>query len=48
MELLSPAKIQEGQILSKKPGWRMACKAVVGYGMKEGDMTLRVNPRQWD
>ncbi len=47
MELLSPAKIQEGQILSQKPGWRMACKAVVGYGMKEGELTLRVNPRQW-
>ena len=47
MELLSPMGQQEGQILSKKPRWRMACKAVVGYGMVEGDMTLQVNPRQW-
>ena len=48
MELLSPMKDQEGQILKKKPRWRMACKAVVGYGMTEGDMTIQVNPRQWD
>jgi ferredoxin len=47
MELLSPMKEQEGQILSKKPRWRMACKAVVGYGMAEGDLTIQVNPRQW-
>ena len=25
----------------------MACKAVVGWGMKEGEMTVKVNPRQW-
>lgn len=48
MELLSPMKEQEGQILRKKPRWRMACKAVVGYGMTEGDMTIQVNPRQWE
>lgn len=48
MELLSPMKEQEGQILKKKPRWRMACKAVVGYGMAEGDMTIQVNPRQWE
>lgn len=48
MELLSPMKDQESQILKKKPRWRMACKAVVGYGMTEGDMTIQVNPRQWD
>lgn len=48
MELLSPMKQQEGQILKEKPRWRMACKAVVGYGMAEGDMTIQVNPRQWD
>jgi ferredoxin len=48
MELLSPMKETEGQILKKKPRWRMACKAVVGHGMQEGDMTIQVNPRQWE
>ena len=48
MELLSPIKIQEKQILEKNPRWRMACKTVVGFGMKEGDMTIQVNPRQWN
>ena len=47
-ELLSPMSRQEEQILSSKPRWRMACKAVVGYGMQEGDMTLQVSPRQWE
>jgi len=48
MEMLSPMGQQEGQILKEKPRWRMACKAVVGYGMMEGDMTLQVSPRQWE
>jgi ferredoxin len=48
MDLLSPMKDQEGQILKKKPRWRMACKTVVGYGMTEGDLTIQVNPRQWE
>jgi len=47
-ELLSPMASSEAQILSKKPRWRMACKTVVGYGMTEGEMTLQVNPRQWE
>jgi len=47
-ELLSPMGKQEEQILSQKPRWRMACKAVVGYGMMEGEMTLQVSPRQWE
>eukprot|EP00571_Detonula_confervacea_P007941 CAMPEP_0172314544 /NCGR_PEP_ID=MMETSP1058-20130122/22808_1 /TAXON_ID=83371 /ORGANISM="Detonula confervacea, Strain CCMP 353" /LENGTH=329 /DNA_ID=CAMNT_0013028439 /DNA_START=79 /DNA_END=1068 /DNA_ORIENTATION=+ len=47
-ELLSPMGKQEEQILSQKPRWRMACKAVVGYGMTEGEMTLQVSPRQWE
>ena len=47
-ELLSPMNKQEEQILSSKPRWRMACKAVVGYGMQEGEMTLQVSPRQWE
>jgi ferredoxin len=47
-ELLSPAKTQEQQIFVKRPRRRMACKAIVGYGMQEGEMTIKVNPRQWD
>jgi ferredoxin len=47
-ELLSPAKTQEQQIFVNKPRWRMACKAVVGHGMREGEMIIKVNPHQWD
>lgn len=47
-ELLNPQAIQEEQILKKNPKWRLACKAVVGHGMQEGEMTIKVNPRQWD
>ena len=47
-ELLSPKAIQEAQILKKNPRWRMACKTVVGHGMQDGEMTIQVNPRQWE
>ena len=47
-ELLSPKAIQEAQILKKNPRWRMACKTIVGSGMTEGEMTIQVNPRQWE
>lgn len=46
-ELLNPQGIQEQQILVKNPRWRLACRAIVGFGMQEGEMTVRVNPRQW-
>mmetsp|Transcript_14194 Transcript_14194/g.34206 ORF Transcript_14194/g.34206 Transcript_14194/m.34206 type:complete len:367 (-) Transcript_14194:97-1197(-) len=46
-ELLNKQKIQEEQILRKNPRWRFACKAIVGYGDREGKMTIKVNPRQW-
>lgn len=46
-ELLNPARIAEKTMLKDNPRWRLACKAIVGYGMKEGDMTIRVNPNQW-
>ena len=46
--LLSPAGQQEQQIFVKHPRWRMACKTVVGFGMREGQVSVRVNPRQWD
>jgi len=47
-ELMNPQSIQEEQMLVKNPKWRLACKGIVGHGMQEGEMTIRVNPRQWD
>uniref|UniRef100_A0A7S4RKK6 2Fe-2S ferredoxin-type domain-containing protein n=1 Tax=Ditylum brightwellii TaxID=49249 RepID=A0A7S4RKK6_9STRA len=47
-ELLNPQKMAEEQMLKDDtPRWRLSCKAFVGYGMKEGEMTVQVNPRQW-
>jgi ferredoxin len=46
-ELLNPQRVAESQMLRDTPQWRLACKAIVGFGMKEGEMTVRVNPRQW-
>lgn len=45
--LCNPRAQQEAQILVKRANWRMSCKTIVGYGMKEGSMTVRVSPRQW-
>lgn len=45
--LLSPQGLQEQQILQKNPRWRMACKATVGYRQQEGELKIRINPRQW-
>jgi ferredoxin len=46
-EVLNPQRPAEKQMLSDSPRWRLACKAIVGYGMKEGEMTIKVNPRRW-
>lgn len=46
-EMLNPQKVSEKQMLADTPRWRLACKAFVGYGMKEGEITLQVNPNQW-
>ena len=46
-ELLNPIGQQEQKILEKNPRWRFACKAIVGYGMQEGEMVVKVSPRQW-
>ncbi|KAG7367221.1 2Fe-2S iron-sulfur cluster binding domain containing protein [Nitzschia inconspicua] len=46
-DVLNPQRLAEKQMLQDDPRWRLACKAIVGYGMKEGEMTVRVNPRQW-
>jgi 2Fe-2S iron-sulfur cluster binding domain len=47
MELLNPKGTTESQILAQNPRWRMACRTVVGYGMQEGEITIRVSPKQW-
>lgn len=39
-------RVVEKQIMQDNPRWRLACKAVVEYGMKEGEMIVRVNPKQ--
>jgi ferredoxin len=46
-ELLNEQRIAEKQMLQDVPRWRLACKAIVGYGMAEGEMTIRVSPNQW-
>lgn len=46
-ELLNPQKPAEKQMLQDNPRWRLGCKAFVGYGMKEGELTVQVHPRQW-
>ena len=49
LELLSPTTTTETQIFKQRPdSWRMACRAIVGYGLQEGTLVLKVNPRQWD
>ena len=47
-DLLNPQRLAEKQMLQDSPRWRLACKAIVGYGMKDGEMTVRVNPRQFN
>ena len=46
-DLLNDQRVAEKQMLADNPRWRLACKAIVGFGMKEGEMTIRVNPNQW-
>lgn len=49
LDLLNPTTTTETLIFKRRPdSWRMACRAVVGYGLQEGSMVLKVNPRQWD
>ena len=48
-ELLNPPKQTEKQMVTDVHArWRLACKAVVGHGMREGELVLKVNPKQWD
>lgn len=46
-ELLSPPNANEKKMMEDSPRWRLACKSWVGYGMKEGEVVIQVNPRQW-
>lgn len=46
-DVLNPQRVAEEQMMKQNPRCRLACKAVVGYGMKEGEMIIRVNPNQW-
>mmetsp|Transcript_35979 Transcript_35979/g.76788 ORF Transcript_35979/g.76788 Transcript_35979/m.76788 type:complete len:382 (+) Transcript_35979:213-1358(+) len=48
-ELLSRPKQNEKMMIEgdNMPRWRLACKSWVGYGMKEGEIVVQVNPRQW-
>ena len=48
MDLLNEPGFTEKGMLKTNPRYRLACRAIVGYGMQEGSMTVRVNPRQWD
>lgn len=48
MDLLNEPGTTEQGMLKTNPRYRLACKAIVGYGMQEGSMTVKVNPRQWD
>lgn len=48
MDLLNKPGFTEQGMLKPNPRYRMACRAIVGYGMKEGSITVKVNPRQWE
>lgn len=45
-DLLTPRTTMEEQVFKNRVTWRMSCKAKLA--MKEGELNLRVNPRQWD
>ncbi|GAX20758.1 hypothetical protein FisN_7Hh069 [Fistulifera solaris] len=47
-ELLSPPGQTEQQMFRNNPRWRLSCKARVGYGLREGELVVRVNPGQWE
>lgn len=46
-ELLSQPKDNEKKMIDDSPRWRLSCKSWVGYGMKEGEIVIQVNPNQW-
>ncbi|KAI2513918.1 hypothetical protein MHU86_302 [Fragilaria crotonensis] len=48
MPLLSPMSTTEDKIMKNNPKCRLSCKAVIGYGMQEGNMRLKVNLNAWN
>ena len=49
-ELLSEPKVNEKKIIQETKNvsrMRLSCKTFVGKGMKEGELVIQVNPRQW-
>ena len=48
-ELLSKPKVNEKKIIEETAinRMRLSCKSFVGMGMKEGEIAILVNPRQW-
>ena len=48
MHLLSPMSTTEEKIMKRNPDLRLSCKTTVGHNMQEGELTVRVNVRQWN
>jgi ferredoxin len=46
-DLLDPKRPAETTMFADNPRWRLACKTIVGYGMQQGNVTVRVYPGQW-
>lgn len=46
-DLLNPPRVAEQTMFADAPRMRLACKAIVGYGMKEGTLRIRMFPNQW-
>jgi ferredoxin len=47
-DLLNPQRPAERTMMYHAgPRARLACKAIVGYGMKEGDLVIKAYPDQW-
>jgi ferredoxin len=44
-DLLTAPTTMERQLFRDRLNWRMSCKAKIG--MREGTLTIKVNPRQW-
>jgi len=45
--LCNPMSITEEKFMKNNPKCRLSCKTVVGYGMQEGNIRLRVNLNEW-
>lgn len=45
--ILSPMGPTEEKLFAANPTCRISCRTTVGYNMQEGDLSLRVNLKQW-